>query len=95
MARGSDTIDNVKGQIQAFQGIRPYDQRIMLGVKQLDSGKLSNYNIKEESTLRMVSTSCLILCLLLFFCVCVGVWIMWCVRCHCLWKFVSGKKEDL
>ena len=34
------------------------------------------------------------MCDFLWLFLCVGVCVMWCV-CHCLWKLVSGEKEDL
>ena len=52
---GSDTIDNVKGQIQALFAIRPKDQRIIRGCRQIDEGTLHYHKVEKNDTLRMVS----------------------------------------
>lgn len=51
----SDTIENIKGMIQADQGIPPDQQRLVYNGKQLEDGRtLSDYNIGYGTTINLV-----------------------------------------
>ena len=51
----SDTIESVKAKIQHEEDIPPNEQRLMFAGRQLEDGQiLSNYHIKEESTVHLL-----------------------------------------
>lgn len=51
----SDSIQQVKQKIQDELGIRPENQRLFFGAQELEDGRtLSDYNVQNQSTLRLV-----------------------------------------
>ena len=54
----NDTVDNVKAKIQDREGVAPDMQRLLFDGRQLDDGHtLSDYNIRNGSTLRVAARS--------------------------------------
>ena len=53
-ARPSDSIAQVKAQIQDKEGIPPHQQRLICGCKSLKDGfTLDDYNVRHDATLRL------------------------------------------
>ena len=54
----NDTINNVKYQIKALEGIPPKQQRLIFGDTQLEDGKkLADYKIVDGSEIQLVQGS--------------------------------------
>lgn len=51
----SETVDSVKTKVAEAKGIPVNQQRLVYGVKEMESGhKLSDYDIQEESTIHVM-----------------------------------------
>jgi ubiquitin len=53
--KDSDTIGDLKGKIEAVDGIPPHLQRLIFAGTELEDARtISNYNIQEESVLHLM-----------------------------------------
>ena len=51
----SDTINNIKGQIQAKEKVKPKQQRLLFGIHELSNNEtLKHYDIQNESYIRLM-----------------------------------------